>query len=114
MVTGMYLSKDQVMMYYYDRELNNDYDTVIPKSFQEFVRMDVRAKKNGKKTRYAQDLANVYRELAEAMIEDSAPSDSTELENMTSYIMNLQKYIDKYDIADGECSGRTEAGAQNP
>ena len=104
MITGMYLSKDQIMMYYYDRELNNDYDAVIPKSIQEFVRMDVRAKKNGKKTRYAQDLANVYRELAEAMIEDSGPSDTTELENMTSYLMSLQEYIDKYDIADGNAA----------
>ena len=104
-VTGMYLSKDQIMMYYYDRQLGaGDYDRQIPKSIQECVRMDVRSKKKGNKTTYAQDLVNLYRELGQAMISYNNDTDPIELDNMTNYILSLQKYLKKYEVNSGNAA----------
>ncbi len=103
-VTGMYLTKDQIMIYYYDRELGNDYDLSVPKSVQECVRMDLRAKKRGDKTSYAQDLVNLYRELGQALISTNDSTDPVELENMTSYVMNLQKFLNKYEVNSGNAA----------
>ena len=103
-VTGMYLTKDQIMMYYYEREMNNDFDLMTPKSLQEFVSVDVRSKKTGTKTTYAQDLLNLYRDLGQAMIAYTDSTDPIELENLTCYIMNQQKYLQKYEVNSGDAA----------
>lgn len=104
-VTGMYISKEQIMMYYYDRHLGDGtFDLQIPKSVQECVRMDVRSRNQGNKTTYAQDLVNLYRELGQALISYNNDTDPIELENMTSYILNLQKYLKKYEVNSGNAA----------
>lgn len=104
-VTGMYLSKEQIMLYYYDRNLGDGtFDLQIPKSIQECVRMDVRSRNQGNKTSYGQELVNLYRELGQALISYNNDTDPIELENMTSYILNLQKYLKKYEVNSGNAA----------
>ena len=103
-VTGMYLTKEQIMMYYYERNLGGSYEAQIPKSVQECVRMDVRSLKKGTKTVYAQDLVNLYRELGQAMISGNNDIDAIELDNMTVYILNLQKYLRHYNVQSGNAA----------
>ena len=101
----MYLSKDQMMMYYYERQLGDGtFEQKVPKSVQECVRLDVRAQREGRRTTYGQETANLYRELGQAMISYNTDTDPAELENMTRYILNLQKYLKKYGVNAGNAA----------
>ena len=114
-VSGMYLSKDQMMMYYYERQLGDGtFERKIPKSMQECVRLDVRAKREGRRTTYGQETANLYRELGQAMISYNTDTDPTELENMTRYILNLQKYLKKYEVNAGNAANGLKDVKERP
>lgn len=114
-VSGMYLSKDQMMMYYYERQLGDGaYERKIPKSIQECVRLDVRGKREGRKTAYGQEAANLYRELGQAMISYNTDTDPAELENMTRYILNLQKYLKKYEVNTGNAANGLKSVKERP
>ena len=114
-VSGMYLFKDQMMMYYYERQLGDgSFERKIPKSMQECVRLDVRAKREGRRTTYGQETANLYRELGQAMISYNTDTDPTELENMTRYILNLQKYLKKYEVNAGNAANGLKDVKERP
>ena len=66
--------------------------------------MDVRAQREGRRTTYGQETANLYRELGQAMISYNTDTDPAELENMTRYILNLQKYLKKYGVNAGNAA----------
>lgn len=96
LVSGMYLNKEVILKYYYDREMGTgEFDLQLPKSFAELCKLDT---SNG--TRYAEQLARVYLELSRAMLSLNPNTDAVMAENVSGFLYNLQHFLVKYQLTD--------------
>lgn len=94
------LSKEEMEQIYRERQLDSRlFPSKIPRSLQEFVRMDLKNQADGKITSYGQTLVNFYQMLGARFIACDSRIGATELKNHGEYIKNLQSYLEKQGVA---------------
>lgn len=97
---GYSQTKEQMEQMYYERQLGSFlFSSKIPRSLQEFVRMDLKNQVNGKISSYGQILVNFYKNLGERFIACDSNIGTNELKHHSEYIKNLQNYLQKQNVA---------------
>lgn len=97
---GYSQTKEQMEQMYYERQLGSFlFASKIPRSLQEFVRMDLKNQMNGKTSSYGQILVNFYKALGERFIACDSNIGTNELKHHSEYIKNLQNYLQKQNVA---------------
>ncbi len=97
---GFSQAKEQMDQLYYERQLGSVlFASKIPRSLQEFVRMDLIHQGNGKVSSYGQSLVNFYKKIGERFIACDSHVDVGELKRHSEYIKNLQTYLSRQNVA---------------
>lgn len=72
----------------------------IPRALQEFVRMDLLNRLNGKHTTFGQLAANFYQYLGQSFVAcDTSTDDALQLCRLTNFCANLQKFLSRHDVS---------------
>lgn len=96
---GYSLTKEQMEDLYQERQLDSLlFSAKIPRSIQEFVRMDLKNQANGKITSYGRTLMNFYQTLGARFIACDSRIDAIELKKHGEYIKTLQAYLEKQGV----------------
>lgn len=112
---GYSQTKEQMEQMYYERQLGSFlFASKIPRSLQEFVRMDLKNQMNGKTSSYGQILVNFYKTLGERFIACDSNIGANELKHHSEYIKNLQNYLQKQNVArKKKSSASADAGSSS-
>lgn len=93
-------SKESLEHMYYERQLGSVmFSNKIPRSIQEFVRVDLQNKLNGKTTSFGQLLVNFYKSMGQSFIACNNNISKSELKNHTEYTNRLQAFLDKQSVS---------------
>lgn len=105
-VLGIERTAEQMRRMYEERALGGtEYARRVPRALQEFVRMDMLSRLNGKNSEYAGLVVRFYEELGQAYIACDNNTEQGELDSLSAYIEMLSSYVDKQLPPQG---GRTE------
>ena len=92
-------SKEALEQMYEDRQLGSvSFATKIPRSVQEFVRVDLKNKQSGKTTTFGQLLVNFYKSMGQSFIACNSNISKRELSDHTEYTNRLQAYLDRQSV----------------
>ena len=92
-------SKESLEQMYKDRQLGSvPFATKIPRSVQEFVRVDLKNKQTGKTTTFGQLLVNFYKVMGQSFIACNSNISKRELTDHTEYTNQLQAYLEKQSV----------------
>lgn len=92
-------SKEALESMYYDRQLGSEqFSNKIPRSVQEFVRIDLKNKDNGKTTTFGQLLVNFYKTVGQTFIACNSNITNTELKDHTDYTTHLQAFLGQQSV----------------
>lgn len=98
---------------YVNQHLDSDaFRNKIPRGVQEFVRMDLLNRLNGKSTSFGQLAVNFYRYLGQSFAAcDSSTDNALQLERLTSYCTGLYRFLEKHGVS--SASGQPDRIPQN-
>ncbi len=93
-------TKEQMEQMYRQKNLGSDaFAMKIPRAVQEFVRMDLLNRLNGRVSTYAQMVVDFYDDLGQAFMACDNDTDEYELKLFTAYTMMLRNYLAKHEVA---------------
>lgn len=93
-------AKESLEHMYYERQLGSImFSNKIPRSVQEFVRVDLQNKLKGKSTSFGQLLVNFYKVMGQSFIACNSKISTSELKNHTEYTNRLQAFLDKQAVS---------------
>lgn len=73
----------------------------IPRSVQEFLRMDLLNRLNGKVSSFGQLVVSFYKSLGQGFVACSRSVSAARLNQLTQYCSHLQNYLDKNNVNNG-------------
>lgn len=97
---GQYFTKERLVMFKYDRTMNDDFVNTVPRSFTYFAEADVSGKSayTTKGFSKSRNLLNLYILLGQEFIACDAEISEEELSALTSYTSMIEKFLRKHNL----------------
>lgn len=97
---GQYFTKERLVMFKYDRTMNDDFVNTVPRSFTYFAEADVSGKSayTTKGFSKSRNLLNLYTQLGQEFIACNNQVEEAELAALTSYTSMIEKFLRKHNL----------------